>query len=106
MITARNAIASPMDEYRCLPREKSDKLRREKTAARSGCCARNARSAEMGEILGLGCTHYPGLTMPDEQLPGLFHRLLTAPNVPEHYKNAANWPTELVAELGNDEGFR
>ena len=46
----------------------------------------------MGEILGLGCTHYPGLTVPDEQLPSLFHRLLTAPNVPEHYKNPANWP--------------
>jgi len=59
----------------------------------------------MGEILGLGCTHYPGLTVPDEQLPSLFHRLLTAPNVPEHYKNPANWPAELVAELGNDEGF-
>ena len=59
----------------------------------------------MGDILGLGCTHYPGLTVPDEQLPGLFHRLLTAPNVPERYKNPANWPAELIAELGNDEGF-
>ncbi len=58
----------------------------------------------MGEILGLGCTHYPGLTVPDEQLPSLFHRLLTAPNVPAHFKNPANWPAELVAELGNDEG--
>jgi hypothetical protein len=23
----------------------------------------------MGEILGLGCTHYLGLTVPDERLP-------------------------------------
>ena len=23
----------------------------------------------MGEILGLGCTHYPGLMVPDERLP-------------------------------------
>ena len=52
----------------------------------------------MGEILGLGCTHYPGLTVPDEQLPGLFHRLLTAPNVPEHYKN----PATLSSSLGTD----
>ena len=36
----------------------------------------------MGEILGLGCTHYPGLREPDAQLPGLFRHLLTAPNVP------------------------
>ena len=24
----------------------------------------------MGEILGLGCTHYPGLLLPDDRLPG------------------------------------
>ena len=23
----------------------------------------------MGEIIGLGCTHYPGVTVPDERLP-------------------------------------
>ena len=56
----------------------------------------------MGEILGLGCTHYPGLTAPDERLPAGFHRLLTAPGVPAYYKDRANWPAELVAELGND----
>ena len=50
----------------------------------------------MGEILGLGCTHYPGLTLPDERLPAGFHHLLTAPNVPAHYKDRANWPTELA----------
>jgi hypothetical protein len=60
---------------------------------------------EMGEILGLGCTHYPGLTVPDERLPAGFQRLLTAPGVPAHYKDRANWPAELVAELGNDEGY-
>ena len=59
----------------------------------------------MGEILGLGCTHYPGLLLPDEQLPGLFHHLLTAPNVPAFYKDRANWPAALVAELGNDAGL-
>ena len=59
----------------------------------------------MGEILGLGCTHYPGLTVPDERLPAGFYRLLTAPGVPAHYKDRANWPAELVTELGNDEGY-
>jgi len=58
----------------------------------------------MGEILGLGCTHFPGLLLPDERLPNLFHHLLTAPNVPAHAKNPANWPPELLAELGNDRG--
>jgi len=59
----------------------------------------------MSEILGLGCTHYPGLFSPEEQLPGLFHRLLTAPNVPARYKEPANWPAELLGELGNDGGL-
>ena len=46
----------------------------------------------MAEILGLGCTHYPGLLQPDERLPGGFHHLLTAPNVPAQSKDRANWP--------------
>jgi len=58
----------------------------------------------MGEILGLGCTHYPGLLLPDERLPGGFHHLLTAPNVPEYAKDRSNWPDQLLAELGNDRG--
>src|SRR5436305_10411756 len=62
------------------------------------------RRRHMGEILGLGCTHYPGLLGADDKLPGLFHHLLTAPNVPEHYKQPKNWPAELLAELGNDAG--
>ena len=58
----------------------------------------------MGEILGLGCTHYPGLLLPDERMPGGFHHLLTAPNVPASAKDRANWPAALQAELGNDKG--
>jgi hypothetical protein len=58
----------------------------------------------MGEVLGLGCTHYPGLLAPDDKLPGLFHHLLTAPNVPARFKDRVNWPAECLAELGNDEG--
>jgi hypothetical protein len=59
----------------------------------------------MGEILGLGCTHYPGLLLPDEKLPGGFHHLLTAPNVPAEYKDRARWPDPLLSELGNDAGL-
>jgi hypothetical protein len=58
----------------------------------------------MGEVLGLGCTHYPGLLLPDERMPGGFHHLLTAPNVPASAKDRANWPDALLAELGNDAG--
>jgi hypothetical protein len=60
-----------------------------------------AEESEMGEILGLGCTHYPGLTVPDERLPAGFYRLLTAPGVPAHYKDRANWPDEApITALG------
>jgi len=58
----------------------------------------------MGDILGLGCTHYPGLLLPDERMPGGFHHLLTAPNIPAKQKDRANWPDTLLAELGNDAG--
>jgi len=58
----------------------------------------------MGEILGLGCTHYPGLLLPDERLPNGFHHLLTAPNVPSAAKDRSNWPDPLLMELGNDAG--
>ena len=55
----------------------------------------------MGEILGLGCTHYPGMTVPDERLAASFHRLLTALGVSDYYKDRANWP----AELRNDQCY-
>ena len=58
----------------------------------------------MAEILGLGVTHWPTLTQPNEGLTAVFRHTLTAPNVPAHYKDPANWPDEMIAELGNDEG--
>ena len=58
----------------------------------------------MGEILGLGATHYPSLTAPPERMLGFFHHILSAPNIDPKYKDRANWPREMLAELGNDEG--
>jgi hypothetical protein len=58
----------------------------------------------MGEILGLGCTHYPGLLLPDERLPDGFFHILSAPNVPAWAKAISNWPDALKAELGDDKG--
>jgi hypothetical protein len=59
----------------------------------------------MAEILGLGCTHWPTLCGKNDTLTGVFHRVLNAPNVDPHYKDPANWPAELLAELGNDNGM-
>src|SRR5215467_497093 len=59
----------------------------------------------MAEILGLGVTHWPTLCLPNEGLTSVFKRTLTAPNVEARYKDRANWPDELIAELGNDDGL-
>ena len=37
----------------------------------------------MGEILGIGVTHYPGLIQPDEQMAGLLNRTLNSDQVPD-----------------------
>ncbi|MBV9860452.1 MAG: extradiol ring-cleavage dioxygenase [Alphaproteobacteria bacterium] len=59
----------------------------------------------MAEILGLGVTHWPTLLQPDEALTGIFRYSLTAPNVPPTFKDPANWPAGMIAELGDDEGL-
>ena len=59
----------------------------------------------MAEILGLGVTHWPTLCLPNEGLTGVFKRTLDAPNVDPARKDPANWPKEMLAELGNDDGL-
>src|SRR3977135_216532 len=58
----------------------------------------------MAEILGLGGTHWPTLWLPKERRTEVFKRVLDAPNVDPSVKDPANWPSELLAELGNDDG--
>jgi hypothetical protein len=57
----------------------------------------------MGEILGLGITHYPALTAKTAR-PVSLQRLLQDPGLPEHYRKPANWPEVMRREWGNDEG--
>jgi len=59
----------------------------------------------MAEILGLGVTHWPTLCLPNEGLTSVFKRTLEAPNVDPARKDPANWPKEMLAELGNDDGL-
>ena len=53
----------------------------------------------MGEILGLGLTHYPPLSWNDEHMGDIFRLTLTAPNVPDAVKDRATWPAEAIREL-------
>ena len=52
----------------------------------------------MGEILGLGVTHYPGLIVPDEQMDTVLKRALASDNVPLELKNPTSWPEPMRRE--------
>ena len=59
----------------------------------------------MGEILGIGLTHYPGLIAPDEDRAFPLTRLLRSDSIPTELKNPANWPEAMRVEYGEDEGI-
>ena len=60
----------------------------------------------MGEILGVGVTHYPPLVAPDEDRAyPLTRTLKTNERVPAEMKNPTNWPEPMRIEYGEDEGF-
>lgn len=57
----------------------------------------------MGEILGLGVTHYPSFV---KKVPGpsSLLKLLEDPGLPEHYRTPEGWPEAMRAEWGSDNG--
>jgi len=58
----------------------------------------------VGEILGIGVTHYPPLSGVDEDMAWLLRKNLQDPLVPEHAKDVASWPARMREEWGADEG--
>jgi hypothetical protein len=58
----------------------------------------------MGEILGLGMTHYPPLTGVDENMAAILRRVQQDPGLPERYRDPASWPAPMRAEYGTDGG--
>jgi hypothetical protein len=58
----------------------------------------------MGEILGLGVTHYPPLIGRDENMAGILRTVLEDPGLPERYRDPANWPPAMRREYGDDGG--
>src|SRR5205085_12245810 len=52
----------------------------------------------MGDILGIGVTHYPGLIQPDEAMAGLLNRTLNSEQVPDALKDPARWPEPMRKE--------
>src|SRR5438128_10486132 len=60
--------------------------------------------SNMGEILGLGMTHYPPLAGRDENMSGILRGTLRDPAIPAHLKEPANWPNLMQDEWGTDQG--
>src|SRR5438046_6478083 len=58
----------------------------------------------MGEILGLGMTHYPPLAGRDENMSGILRGTLRDPAISAEVKNPANWPPLMQREWGTDQG--
>lgn len=58
----------------------------------------------MGEILGIGVTHYPPLTWPDTHMAGILGITMADPDLPEEWRDPASWPEPMRAEYGDDKG--
>jgi hypothetical protein len=57
----------------------------------------------MGEILGLGITHYPGLAYQGD-IARRINMLRADPALPDHLRSPANWPAPMREQWGDDEG--
>jgi hypothetical protein len=58
----------------------------------------------MGEVLGLGLTHYPGLMVPDEAMGSLVLRTIASGKVPAALRDPAAWPEAMRREWARDQG--
>ncbi len=58
----------------------------------------------MGEILGLGVTHYPPLMGLDQTMADILREILKDPGLPQQYREPAGWPEQLRKEYGMDGG--
>jgi hypothetical protein len=59
----------------------------------------------MGDILGLGLTHYPPLLGKDENMAGILKRILRDPGLPDQYRRPESWPAAMREEYGDDAGL-
>jgi hypothetical protein len=60
----------------------------------------------MGEILGIGCSHGPGISGPLTRLTDIYlRRNLQSELTPTHMKDPKNWPKKMQEEWDGDEGL-
>jgi Catalytic LigB subunit of aromatic ring-opening dioxygenase len=56
----------------------------------------------MGEILGLGMTHYPPLAARDERMAELLRLTMRDPGLPEKLRSPSGWPEAMRREYADD----
>lgn len=59
----------------------------------------------MGEILGLGMSHFPGFIQEDGEMTLRIKLALQGERLPAALKDLGNWPEPMRAEWANDEGL-
>ena len=58
----------------------------------------------MGEVVGIGISHYPPLSGRDFDMANILRDRLKDPDIPESAKDLAGWPLLMQQEWGEDEG--
>jgi hypothetical protein len=59
----------------------------------------------MGDILGLGLTHYPLLAVDDKYMSSLLRRTMRDPDIPQAEKDPESWTDTTRREWGDDRGL-
>src|SRR3954471_8656163 len=60
----------------------------------------------MGEMLGIGCSHGPGIVGNPKTLTDVYLTLNLASDLtPAHMKDPKNWPAKMREEWADDEGM-
>jgi Catalytic LigB subunit of aromatic ring-opening dioxygenase len=60
----------------------------------------------LGQVLGLGISHYPLFSGRDSDMSAILRMRLNDPDVPPHIKDPGNWPALMQAEWSNDQGTK
>lgn len=61
-------------------------------------------AVSVGEILGVGLSHFPGFIFPDDEMSSRLKILLETGRIPEELRDPASWPAPMREEWGDDEG--
>jgi len=57
----------------------------------------------MGEILGIGMSHFPGMRAAAGGGSNIM-RTVQRPDIPDRWKDPKNWPAAMLAQIGDDDG--